>query len=232
MPGSCAWPLSARTWTRGSAAMRTICGARPSRRSSAMAAQVLLARAARGSRPMPTCKSDAPDLIASLLAGGFDREAARWARWSSDMDDEPADRCLGDAGARRARRPRGLDIERGRIEDFVDRDDSEGKQRTRAAGRRAGRAWPDRRRDRRAAQPATIGLGLGAQTGWTELIDGAMRAAAGGDGDCCWPRAGCRRRDFDEVPRASICSTRSTRCSRTGQEYLARMIAAEALART
>ena len=60
------------------AAMRTIWGNAQSPLDR-VAAQVLLSRAARRVAPDAELQSDAPDLVASLLAGGFDREAARWS---------------------------------------------------------------------------------------------------------------------------------------------------------
>ncbi len=58
-------------------AMRTIWGNAQSPLDR-VAAQVLLSRAARHVGPSLELQSDAPDLVASLFAGGFDREAARW----------------------------------------------------------------------------------------------------------------------------------------------------------
>jgi hypothetical protein len=193
-----------------------------------MAAHVLLSRPARRVRPNADLQSDAVDLVSSLLAGGFDREAARWAPVINDLDDAQADAvwamlALGapDAG------PLGIDVSR--IEDFADRDQSEGKQRTalliaglaglgRIDAQEAGRLSRDYR------------LGLGAETSWTKLIDGAMRRRQGAT--CLLLTAsGLQGREFDEVgPAYLFHSVNALRV--TGQEYLARMIAAEALART
>src|SRR6185369_7098900 len=73
------------------AAMRTIWGNADSPLDR-LAARVLLSRSARRVVPEADLQSDAPDLVASLLAGGFDREAARWAPTLADMDHEPADK--------------------------------------------------------------------------------------------------------------------------------------------
>ncbi|HEY0628500.1 MAG TPA: hypothetical protein VGD23_04145, partial [Sphingomicrobium sp.] len=72
-------------------AMRTIWGNAQSP-FDRFATQILLSRAARRVAPNADLQSDAPDLVASLFAGGFDREAARWSGAVNDMDDEPADR--------------------------------------------------------------------------------------------------------------------------------------------
>jgi hypothetical protein len=85
--------------------------------------------------------------------------------------------------------------------------------------------------------PATAGslnreyrLGLGAQTSWTRFIDGAMQRRQAGT--CLLLAAsGLQNREFDEV-RAIYQLHAVNALRRTGQEYLARMIAAEALART
>ncbi len=193
-----------------------------------VAAQVLLSRAARRVAPNAELQSDAPDLVASLLAGGFDREAARWGRVLGDMDDEAADRvwamlALGapEAGA--------AGISSTRIEDFADRDQSVGKQRT--ALLVAGLAGLGR------INAATAGrlnrqyrLGLGAQTGWTRLIDGAMQRRQAGTSILLTASA-LQAREYDEVGAVYLFHSVNA-LRRTGQDYLARMIAAEALART
>jgi hypothetical protein len=94
-----------------------------------MAARVLLSRPARRVRPSGDLQSDAVDIVASLLAGGFDREAARWSTTLGDLDDDQADEvwamlALGSPDTA------SLGIDASRIDDFADRDQSEGKQRT------------------------------------------------------------------------------------------------------
>jgi len=193
-----------------------------------MAARVLLSRAARRVRPSADLQSDAIDLVASLMAGGFDREAARWAPVIGDLDDQQAD-AIWAMLALGAPNADGLGIDASRIEDFADRDQSEDKQRT--ALLIAGLAGLGR------IDAATAGrlsrdysLGLGAETNWTRLIDGAMRRRQGGT--CLVLAAsGLQGREFDEVGAAYLFhSINALRV--TGQDYLARMIAAEALART
>jgi len=209
------------------AAMRTIWGNADSPLDR-VAAQVLLSRAARRVVPNADLQSDAPDLVASLLAGGFDREAARWGRALDDMDDEPADRVWAML-ALGAPETSGLGISASRIEDFADRDKSEGKQRT--ALLVAGLAGLGR------INPATAGrlnraygLGLGAKTGWTGLIDGAMRRRQPGT-TLVLTASALQGGDFDQV-RAVYIFHATNALQKTGQGYLARMIAAEALART
>lgn len=208
-------------------AMRTIWGNAQSPLDR-VAAQVLLSRAARRVAPSAAVQSDAPDLVASLLAGGFDREAARWSGMVGEMDDEPADRvwAMLALGAPDGGQP---DVSASRIEDFADRDQSENRQRTallvaglaglgRIDGETAGRLSREYR------------LGLAAQTGWTRLIDGAMRRRQPGTSILLTASA-LQGRQFEDV-RAVYLFHAVNALRRTGQEYLARMIAAEALART
>jgi hypothetical protein len=193
-----------------------------------VAAQVLLSRAARRVAPDADLQSDAPDLVASLLAGGFDREASRWSRVLGDMDDEPADKvwamlALGAPGDRPVR------ISTSRIEEFADRDQSEGKQRT--ALLVAGLAGLGRI-DAAAAGRLNrqYRLGLAAKTDWTRLIDGAMQRRQAGTSILLTASA-LQGREFDKVGAVYLFHSVNA-LKRTGQEYLARMIAAEALART
>lgn len=193
-----------------------------------MAARVLLSRPARRVRPSGDLQSDAVDIVASLFAGGFDREAARWAPTLGDLDDDQADEvwAMLALGA-----PDGtsLGIDAGRIEDFADRDQSESKQRT--ALLIAGLAGLGRIDAREAGRLSReYQLGLGAETSWTRLIDGAMRRRQGATA-LVLAASGLQGREFDEVgPIYLFHAINALRA--TGQDYLARMIAAEALART
>jgi hypothetical protein len=178
--------------------------------------------------PDADLQSDAPDIVASMLAGGFDREAARWARVLGDMDDEPADKVWAML-ALGAPETRGLGISASRIEEFADRDKSEGKQRT--ALLVAGLAGLGR------ITPGVAGklnrdlrLGLGAKTGWTGMIDGAMQRRQAGTALVLTASA-LQGGAFDQV-RAVYMFHAVNALQKTGQGYLARMIAAEALART
>lgn len=208
-------------------AMRTIWGNARSPLDR-VAAQVLLSRAARHVAPSIDLQSDAPDLVASLFAGGFDREAARWTGVLGEMDDQPADEvwAMLALGAPDGQQPA---IDASRIEDFADRDQSEGKQRT--ALLVAGLAGLGR------INAATAGnlnrayrLGLAAETGWTRTIDGAMRRRQPGTSILLTASA-LQGLSFEEL-RAVYLYHSVNALRRTGQEYLARMVAAEALART
>jgi hypothetical protein len=193
-----------------------------------VASQVLLSRAARRVPPSTDLESDAVDLVASLLAGGFDREAARWAAVVGDFDDQAGDAvwamlALGAADVS------ALGIDGNRIEDFADRDQSEGKQRT--ALLVAGLAGLGRIDASTAGQlNRDYRLGLGIETSWTRLIDGAMRRRQAGSAALLTASA-LQGREFDEVRGIYLFHSLNA-LRQTGQEYMARMIAAEALART
>ena len=193
-----------------------------------VAARVLLSRAARRVVPSADRESDAVNLVASLLAGGFDREAARWGSVVDDFDDQAGDAvwamlALGSADVS------ALGIDAGRIEDFAGRDQSEGKQRT--ALLVAGLAGLGRINAAAAGQlNRDYRLGLGVETSWTRLIDGAMRRRQAGTAALLTASA-LQGRDFDEVRGIYLFHSLNA-LRQTGQEYMARMIAAEALART
>ena len=193
-----------------------------------VAAHVLLSRAARRVAPSADLESDAVDLVASLLAGGFDREAARWATVVGDFDDQAGD-AVWAMLALGAPDVSALGIDANRIEDFAKRDQSEGKQRTAlliaglaGLGRIDADAAGQLNRDYR--------LGLGVETSWTRLIDGAMRRRQAGTAALLTASA-LQGRDFDEVRGIYLFHSLNA-LRQTGQQYLARMIAAEALART
>ncbi|MCL6699646.1 hypothetical protein LZ496_12745 [Sphingomonas sp. NSE70-1] len=208
-------------------AMRTIWGNSQSPRDR-LATQVLLSRAARRVPANADLQSDAPDIVASLFAGGFDREAARWSGAVGDMDDEPADAVWGmlAVGAPDGRTP-GIDVSR--IEEFADRDESENSLRT--AILVAGLAGLGRIDGDAAGQlNRKYKLGLGGKTGWTEMIDGAMRRRQTGSVILLTASA-LQGTDISNI-RGVYLYHAVTALRRTGQEYLARMILAEALART
>ncbi len=125
--------------------------------------------------------------------------------------------------------PRPLAIDAARIEEFADRDDSEGKKRT--ALLIAGLAGLGRIDARTAGRlNRQFRLGLGAETGWSRMIDGAMQRRQAGTAMLLSASA-LQGREFDEVGAVYLYHSVNA-LRRTGQEYLARMIAAEALART
>ncbi len=192
------------------------------------ATRALLARAAVRIVPDADLQEVAPDLISAMLAGGFDREAARWAGVIEDMDDEFADRCWAML-ALGAPTARGIDLGGGRVGDFIDRDTSRGKQRS--ALLVAGLAGLGRISTGAAGQLSERhGLGLGGRSEWTRVIDGAsMRRQSGTV--ALLAAVGLQAPGFDSVPGFHQFHI-ITGLNRNGQEFAARMIAAEALSRT
>ena len=191
-------------------------------------AHALLGRAATRVPPSADLQSDAPDLIASMLAAGFDREAARWATAVNQMDDEYSDAAwaLLALGA-----PDGTKVDVGvrRIDAFIGRDKTEGRKRSAllvaglvglgrldaaTAGRLSGR----------------YGLRLGLRSSWTRMIDQA--AGLGQTGTVLvLAGTGLQAASFNDVPPSHVYHAIAA-LRNTGQGFLARMAAAEALART
>ena len=192
------------------------------------ATRALLARAAERITPDSKLQEIAPELIASLLAGGFDREAARWASVIDDMDDQYADRCWAML-ALGAPTTQGVDLGGSRVGSFIKNDDSPGHQRS--ALLVAGLAGLGRISTSAAGQLSQrYGLGLGGKSVWTQYIDGAsMRHQAGTV--ALLAAVGLQAPGMESVPGFHLYHL-TTALNRNGQEFAARMIAAEALSRT
>ncbi|MFC7537405.1 hypothetical protein ACFQPG_08500 [Sphingomonas sp. GCM10030256] len=191
------------------------------------ASRALVAGAATRIAPSPDLQEDAANLIASLLAGGFDREAARWAAAVRQMDDGPADRAwamlaLGtDSDA--------VDVSYGRIDSFIGRDESRNKQRSRLLV--AGLAGTGRINGETASQlNESHSLGLGRSSVWTQMVGGAGQRGQAGTA-AVLAAIGMQASSPDRVPSAHFYRA-LTALRLAGLEYNARMIAAEALART
>ena len=192
------------------------------------AARAMLGRAAMLVEPSADLQSDAPNLIASMFAAGYDRNAARWASAVSQMDDQNADQAWAML-ALGAPDGSAVDLSVGRIDDFIDRDTSEGKKRS--ALLVAGLAGLGRIDEETASRLSSRNsLRVGNRTLWTRVID---RAGALGQAGTVLvlTGTGLQSPTFEDVPPAHIFHAVAA-LKRTGQEYTARMIAAEALART
>jgi hypothetical protein len=192
------------------------------------ASRALAGRAATLIAPDAAVQEDAPELIASMLAGGYDREAARWANAVRRMDERFADPSWAML-VLSAPETAGLDLSFGRINAFISRDQSEGKKRS--ALLVAGLAGLGRI-DARSADRLNRrhGLAIGHLNRWTRMIDGS--AALGQAGTVLVMTAtGFQAAGFDKLPSSHLYHAVAA-LNRTGQGYSARMIAAEALART
>jgi hypothetical protein len=190
------------------------------------AARALVARAATLVTPDAKLAKDAPELIAAMLAGGYDQAAARWIPAVNSMDNEDADRCWAmlALGA-----PNVADVGTGRITSFIRRDIS--KDRVRSALLVAGLAGLGRiSTDTANSLNQRYGLSLGHVTSWTKIIDAAAARGQGGT-VLVLTGTGFQTPLFDRVPPAHLYHALSA-LNRTGQGFTARMIAAEALSRT
>jgi hypothetical protein len=192
------------------------------------ASRALLGRAATLVVPDADLQTDAPNLIASMLAAGFDREAARWLNAVSQMDDQYSDQAWAMLALGAPSRS-GVDLSVGRINEFIDRDKSEGRKRS--ALLVAGLAGLGRLDAETAGRLSSrFGLRLGHRSNWTKLID---RAGALGQSGTVLVLAGTglQAPTFAEIPPAHLYHAIAA-LKATDQDYTARMIAAEALART
>ena len=189
------------------------------------ATRAMLARAATRVVPDPELQDIAPDLIASMLAAGFDRAALRWASAVEDMDDEPRARCW----AMLALGAPDMPIDGGELGDFIGDDESASKQRS--ALLVAGLAGLGRLSLADASKlNGRYGFGLGRSNEWTRTIDGASQRGQAGT-IALLAGVGLQAADFNSVPAVHLYHL-VTALGRNGQSFAARMIAAEALART
>lgn len=207
------------------AALRTLW--RTGGADAAYANHVLTAGAAARLLPASIFAGDVTDIVASLFAGGMVRQAARWSALVDGLEDGEADRAWAMLAV--GAPERAVDAGTGRIDGFVDRDASPDKLRSRllvAALAGLGRLDPAAR----DTLAETLRLPLGAANTWTRALD---KAAAAGEGGTVMLLAGVGMQapDWRRVPPHHL--FRILRALRAcGEDYAARMIAAEALART
>lgn len=190
------------------------------------ATRALVARAATLVRPDKTLAKEAPDLISAMLAAGYDRAASAWIPAVGGMDDEDGDRCWAMLALAA---PDVSGVGTGRIGGFIRRDKSPHK--VRSALLVAGLAGLGRiSTDSANSFNRRYGLGLGLITSWTHVVDAA--AARGQSGTVLvLTGTGLQTPSWDKVPAAHLYHAISA-LKRTGQDFTARMIAAEALSRT
>jgi hypothetical protein len=190
------------------------------------ATRALVARAATLITPDSKLAKDAPELISAMLAAGYDQAAARWAPAIGGMDDADADRCWAMLALAS---PNIADVGTGRVSAFIRRDKS--PHAIRSALLVAGLAGLGRISiDTANSLNRRYGLGLGRTTSWTRMIDSA--AARGQAGTVLiLTGTGFQTASFVELPAAHMYHAIGS-LKRTGQDFTARMIAAEALSRT
>jgi hypothetical protein len=198
-------------------------GKDPLRKEGARAA---VARAASLIDPHAKLAKDAPELISAMLAAGYDQAAARWIAVVGGMDNDNADRCWAMLALAA---PNIADVGTGRINAFIRRDKS--KNHMRSAFLVAGLAGLGRiSTDTANSLNRRYGLGLGRNSSWTRIIDAA--AAHGQPGTVLvLTGTGFQTASIDQLPSYHLYHAIGA-LRRTGQDFTARMIAAEALSRT
>jgi hypothetical protein len=190
------------------------------------AERAAVARAASLITPDSKLAKDAPELISAMLAGGYDEAAARWIPAVNGMDNADSDRCWAMLALAA---PNVADVGTGRITSFIKRDDS--RDHVRSALLVAALAGLGRiSTDSANTLNRRYGLGLGHVSSWTKIIDAAAGRGQGGT-VLVLTGTGFQTPQFDRVPAAHLYHSVSA-LRRTGQDFTARMIAAEALSRT
>jgi hypothetical protein len=210
--------------TRMAAIRKLLASGKQGYEKEAMRAAV--ARAATLVEPNAKLAKDAPELISAMLAAGYDRAASRWIPAVSRMDAADADRCWAMLALAA---PNIADVGTGRLSGFIGRDKSEG--RVRSALLVAGLAGLGRiSTDTANSLNRRYGLGLARITSWTRMIDSA--AARGQSGTVLvLTGTGFQTPSFVHLPAVHMYHAIAA-LKRTGQDFTARMIAAEALSRT
>lgn len=190
------------------------------------AARAAVARAATMVAPDAKLGKDAPDLISAMLAGGYDRAAARWMAAADGMEDDDSDRCWSMLVLSA---PNVATVATGRITSFIKRDKS--LDHVRSALLVAGLAGLGRiSADTANSLNRSYDLGLGHNSSWTRIIDAAAARGQGGT-VLVLMGTGLQTPAIDRIPPSHLFRSLAA-LVRTNQEFTARMIAAEALSRT
>lgn len=184
---------------------------------------ILTAGAAARVQPSADLAGDARDLIASMLSAGLDRAAARWSEVIEEEGGERAWAMLAVASPRPA-----VTLSSGRIESFIEADDSRDKRGSQALvaalaglGRISG--------EDASSLAGAAGFRLGGDSRWGTAIDRAARSRQPAT-VALLAAVGMQTGDWFGVPPDAL--FRIVRALRVaGLEYEARMIAAEAITR-
>jgi len=144
------------------------------------------------------------------------------------MDDQYADQAWAMLALGAPDRS-GVDVSAGRINAFIDRDESKGRKRS--ALLVAGLAGLGRiDADTAGRLSSRFGLRLGHRSSWTRLIDRAGSLGQSGT-VLILTGTGFQTPVFEEIPSAHLYHAIAA-LKATDQDFTARMVAAEALART
>ena len=188
---------------------------------------VLTAAASTRLRPDKSFADDTGDLVGAMFAGGFARHAQRWSGFVDGLDGSKADRGWAMLAVGAAERS--VDGGNGRIDAFIGRDASRDKLRSRLlVAALAGLGRINQSSQQRFSE--ALKLPLGGQNSWTRALDSAVRSGQPGS-VALLAAVGMQAPDWRSVPPRHLYRIlRALRAS--GQDYAARMIAAEALSRT
>lgn len=192
-----------------------------------LASEALLSLAASRLRPSVALEADAPRLIASLLAGGNEGAASRWAPVVGEISDDAAADQAWALLALGTTAP--VDLSASRIEDFIDRDTSASKYRSKLLV--AGLAGTGRIDSETATNlNRSYTLGLGRTSEWTGLMTQAGSRRQSGS-TVLLAAIGMQASSPERIPSASLFQALKAMRS-AGMESQARLIAAEMIART
>jgi hypothetical protein len=189
------------------------------------ARQILTAVAASRIAPSSELAQAAPELLASMLSAGIDRDLARWSGVVGGMDGGAQSRAwaLLAVGS-----PRPIEIGNGSLDDFRKNDTSIGAYKSKlliAALAGLDRIAPSAQ----AGLAGDAGVDLGREDRWTRMLDAAVRTRQPGT-VVLLAAAAMQTPHWRGVPPEHF--YRIVRALRqVGFDYEARMIAAEALSR-
>ena len=190
------------------------------------ARRILTATAAARIPPNAAAGGQTGDLIASMLAGGYDARAARWSAVVGEMEGGESDLPWA-LLALASPRPE-VGVSASRFDAFLQRDDSEDDLRSQML--LAGLAGLGRLDESAAASlAADLEIPLDAQNRWTRMLDRAAQRRQPGT-VALLAAVGMQTGGWKGVPPQHLYHVvRALR--QVGLDYEARMIAAEALAR-
>lgn len=184
---------------------------------------VPLARAAAAIPPTTAVGDDARWLIAAMLAGGYDRNAARWASVVDQMDGDGALRASAMIAV--GSPDRGAGLSASQIRRMLDSDDQSWGAFLVAALAGLDRMGAADRSD----LLSDAGVSQAATTRWARAIESAARRNERGT-VMLLAAVGLQGRDWASVPAQHVYHITAA-LRRVGMEPQARMIAAEAIAR-
>jgi hypothetical protein len=183
---------------------------------------ILTAGAAARIAPSQELGEDADELIASMLAAGYDARAGRWADVVEGLEGRDGDTAWALVALASPR----ADVDGGRVGTFISNDDSPNDFRSKMLV--AALAGLDRLQGAEG-MAEDMGVNLRRQNRWTRLLERAVQRRQQGT-VVILAAAGMQTGGWAGVPPEHLYRIVSA-LRRVGLDYEARMIAAEALAR-